>query len=64
MPIFMEILQTVIEKKLHEVGKTWFLVIPCIGQMKYSVSAAAAAHTVYQFHDPHERKIEYSFLYS
>ena len=49
MPIFMEILQTVIKRNLHEVGKTWFLVIPCIGQRKYSVSEATGVHPVSQF---------------
>ena len=28
---------------MHEVGKTWFLVFPCIGQRKYSVSVAAGS---------------------
>ena len=62
MPIFMEILRTVIKKNLREVGKTWFLIIPCIGQRKYSVSATAGVHPVSQFHDICERKIEHNFF--
>ena len=46
MPIFMEILQTVIKNNLHEVGKTCFLVIPCTGQRKYSVSSGGGASSI------------------
>ena len=62
MPILMEIPQTVV-KKMHKVGKSWFVVIPCIGQRKYSVSAAAMVHPVYQFHGFSGWKIEHNFLY-
>ena len=62
MPIFMEILQTVIKTNLHEVGKTWFLEMSCIGQRKYGVSAAAGVHPVFQFHYLSEWKIEHKII--
>ena len=50
---FVSSLQPDVGRGFLHVSNVFLLVIPCIGQMKYNVSAVAAAHPVYQFHDLH-----------